>query len=450
MDAEPRPRLHVTPPSGWLNDPVGGLVHGGRQHLFFQYVPAATRWRPDCHWGHLVGDDLVRWRHLPVALAPGDGDDGVWSGSAAVDAAGPVLLYTSVLDGRLDEGRVALARPLDGELVRWRKHAGNPVLEAPAEPGLRGFRDPFVWGAPGNWSMVVGAGLRDGRGAVLRYRGTDLERWRFEGVLAEGTLGSGRGEIWECPQYVDLGGRRALVVSVLDGRALTRVAAAAGTERDGTFVPDRWQTLGHGGSAYALSTYRDRAGRLAATAWLRQEEAAEPPAGWSGLLSLPLLLSAGPDGGIHVGPHPDIDTLRAGPLAAGPLAAGPVVAGPVADLSGDPRAAGVADLEVSLPPGARLRLETTDRPVLLTAAGTGLVVESATGTVTVPVTGSPVALRVVVDRGAVEAWTGDGQWIALRIPFLHARRAILDGGGRLAGWHLEPVQAGGGAPAAHP
>jgi beta-fructofuranosidase len=431
---EPRPCLHVTPPSGWLNDPVGGLVHDGRQHLFFQYVPGSTRWQLDCHWGHLVGDDLVRWRHLPVALAPGDGDDGVWSGSAVVDAVGPVLLYTSVVDGRLDLGRIALARPLDGDLVGWRKHVGNPVLEPAGEAGVIRFRDPFVWGSPGDWSMVVGAGLRGGRGAVLRYTSPDLEAWRFRGIFAAG-VDSELGETWECPQYVDLGaGERALVISVWEHGTLTRVAAARGTERAGTFVPGEWATLGHGGAAYALTTYRDRAGRLAATAWLRHEDAedADERVGWTGLLSLPLLLSAGADGGVHVAPHPDVDTLRKEALDC---------AGGTVDLTG--AADGVAELTATLPPGAWLRLDTADRPVLLTAANADLVVESATGTTSVPVTpGAPVALRVVVDRGAVEAWTGDGRWLALRIPFLRVHRAVLGGGSGLTAHRLEPVQAG--------
>jgi beta-fructofuranosidase len=427
---EPRPGLHVTPPSGWLNDPVGGLVHRGRQHLFYQYVPASTRWRLDCHWGHLAGDDLVRWRHLPVALAPGDGDDGVWSGSAVVDRQGPVLLFTSVGGGSPGLGRVALARPLDDGLLRWRKHVGNPVLEPPPDLDLAHFRDPFVWGSPGDWSMVVGAGRRDGRGAVLSYRGADLEAWRFQGVLAAGGTGDAAlGEAWECPQYVDLDGHRALVVSVWDAGRLTRVAAARGAERDGTFQPAGWETLGYGGAAYALTTYRDRDGRLAATAWLRHDDTGQPRSGWSGMLSLPLLLSAGADGGVHVAPHPDVDTLREEPLDG---------AGEAVDLPGDETTGGVADLEVTLPAGARLRLETADRPVLVTAVAGGLQVDSAAGSTAVPTTAD--VLRVVVDRGAIEAWTGDGRWIALRIPFLRVRRAVLTGGDRLAGWRLEPAQ----------
>lgn len=429
VGAEPRPRVHVTPPSGWLNDPVGGLVHQGRQHLFFQYVPSATRWQVACHWGHLVGEDLVRWRHLPVALAPGDGDDGVWSGSAVLDGSGPVLLYTSVLDGRLDLGRIALARPLDGELVSWRKHVGGPVLDPPAGLPLTHFRDPFVWGAPGDWRMVVGAALRDRGGAVLLYASRDLEKWGFEGVLADsGGRDSGLGEMWECPQYVDLDGEPALVVSVWDAGRLERVVGARGRAGDRTFEPGRWQTLGYGGSAYALTTYRDRAGRLAATAWLRHDDPVEPRVDWTGMLSLPVHLTAGDDGAIRVAPHPDVDTLRLAPLD---------VADAQVALDGD----GTVDLEVTLPRGAQLRLDTADRPVLLTAGGSGLTVESAGRSTSVAGPATELALRVVVDRGVVEAWTGDGRWIALRIPHLHVHRASLRGGGRLAAWRLDPVQA---------
>src|SRR5439155_2837534 len=143
----------------------------------------------------------------------------------------------------------------------------------------------------------------------------DLEAWRFRGIFAAGN-GEDLGETWECPQYVDLGTCRALVVSVWHAGALTRVAAACGIERNGTFTPKDWETLGHGGAAYALTTYHDRTGRLAATAWLRHGGTDEPRAGWNGMLSLPLQLSARADGGVHIAPHPDVDTLRTQPLAA--------------------------------------------------------------------------------------------------------------------------------------
>ena len=34
------------------------------------------------HWGHAKGPDLLSLEELPIAIAPGDGDGGVWTGIA--------------------------------------------------------------------------------------------------------------------------------------------------------------------------------------------------------------------------------------------------------------------------------------------------------------------------------------------------------------------------------
>ncbi len=81
---ELRPRVHLTPATGWLNDPHGMYVLDGTYHLFFQHVPDSLEWRTDIHWGHATSTDLLHWQMEPIALAPGDGDDGCWSGCAAI------------------------------------------------------------------------------------------------------------------------------------------------------------------------------------------------------------------------------------------------------------------------------------------------------------------------------------------------------------------------------
>ena len=65
----PRHLYHMMPPQGWMNDPNGFVYFRGQYHLFYQYYPYATQWGL-MHWGHCVSDDLVRWRHLPIALSP--------------------------------------------------------------------------------------------------------------------------------------------------------------------------------------------------------------------------------------------------------------------------------------------------------------------------------------------------------------------------------------------
>ena len=70
---------------------------------------------------------------------------------------GPRRFYTRVAGADLGRGVVARAR-WDG--TRFRTTESDVVLTAPLD--VPAFRDPFVVGRDGGWSMVVGAGLDDG------------------------------------------------------------------------------------------------------------------------------------------------------------------------------------------------------------------------------------------------------------------------------------------------
>lgn len=114
MDGLPaRPEFHFTPNQGWINDPYCLTFHNGQYHLFFQYVPDSLVWAPNCHWGHATSPDLVSWTEQALVLAPGDGDDGIWSGSMAIDDGQATIFYTSVQLTNLNNGRVRTATPTD-------------------------------------------------------------------------------------------------------------------------------------------------------------------------------------------------------------------------------------------------------------------------------------------------------------------------------------------------
>src|ERR1700740_2527770 len=78
-----RPQYHFTPPAGFMNDPAGLIFMNG-WHLYYQYDPfSMTAGFPN--WGHAVSDDLLHWRHLPIAI-PKDSDSQIFTGSVVVDA----------------------------------------------------------------------------------------------------------------------------------------------------------------------------------------------------------------------------------------------------------------------------------------------------------------------------------------------------------------------------
>ncbi len=208
-DDPSRPAYRFTPPVGWMNDP-NGLVHfDGEFHLFYQYNPHA----PDfgaMHWGHAVSTDLVRWEHLPPALAP-DELGLIYSGCVVVDwrntsgfgrdGAPPLIAlftYHSTARERLgvgDHQTQAIAYSLDRGRT-WRKYEGNPVL-----PNLEkkpDFRDPkVIWVADiGRWIMVLAVGDH-----VEFYASRDLKEWRYLSAFGAGLGAKG---VWECPDLFPL------------------------------------------------------------------------------------------------------------------------------------------------------------------------------------------------------------------------------------------------------
>src|SRR6185369_3966224 len=62
-----RPQFHFTPAQNWMNAPNALVYYDGEYHLFYQHNPFGDTWG-HMSWGHAVSADLVRWRHLPVAL----------------------------------------------------------------------------------------------------------------------------------------------------------------------------------------------------------------------------------------------------------------------------------------------------------------------------------------------------------------------------------------------
>lgn len=301
-----RPLIHFTPHEGWMNDPLALTWHGGIYHLFFQYVPGRTTWAPDCRWGHATSEDMVHWSEQVPILEPGDGDDGVWSGSLVIDPdTGPAIFYTSVSVPDFGVGRIRVARPRDPDWHEWVK--GDVVVE-PTRSDIVAFRDPYVFRDEDCWRMLVGTAFRNGVAAASSYSSSDLRTWHHDGLAASrpssATEPVWTGSLWECPQLFEIDGRHVLITSVWEKDELHYVAYGVGKFANGSFTADSWNRLTYGDGYYAPSFFRDDQGRPCLIFWIRG--VLDRAHGRASALSVPHLLSL-EDGALRLRPHPCLE-----------------------------------------------------------------------------------------------------------------------------------------------
>ncbi|XEC93551.1 GH32 C-terminal domain-containing protein [Paenibacillus tarimensis] len=212
-----RPQYHAAPPAHWQNEPGGPIYFNGQYHVFYQSNPRGPYWN-HIRWGHLVSDDMVRWRDAKDAIIPERNNvdpDGAWAGGSVLDGNGvPVIFYTAGDDRRTPGQRINIARSTypengDNDLNRWEKSPKVVVDQKPGE-GIPGeFRDPFVFRDGDTWFMLVTSGVQAG-GTALVYSTTDptLENdWTYRGELYTGDYSAypETGRVWELPILLPLG-----------------------------------------------------------------------------------------------------------------------------------------------------------------------------------------------------------------------------------------------------
>jgi beta-fructofuranosidase len=322
-----RPQFHLLPAANWMNDPNGPIFYRGRYHMFFQYNPNGAFWG-SMHWAHATSLDMIHWQHEPVALAPtptGWDRDGVFSGSALQDGAIVAAIYTGVLppaspaDVTLDDGNhkwrevQCMAVAKDHDLRTWEKLGEPIILRPPEHLAITGFRDPGVWKEGKEWLLTLGSGIKGKGGAVLLYESHDLRRWTYRHPLMEGhgteqiaANPVANGDMWECPDFFALGDRHVLLYA-----AMGKVWWKTGTYRNRRFNAEK-EGVVDWGSYYAAKTMLDEQGDRILWGWIPETrpEAEYRAAGWAGVMSLPRVLSLGPDKGLRMAVAPAAEVLR--------------------------------------------------------------------------------------------------------------------------------------------
>lgn len=308
-----RPRYHFLPPSNWMNDPNGLIQWKGKYHLFYQHNPNSPLWG-DMHWGHAVSEDLIHWADLPIALAPtpgGPDESGCFSGCAVDNGGVPTFIYTGTRGARCEIQTQCIATSND-DLLTWQKHPANPVLsEVPAECGQTAdFRDPFVWKEGNIWYAVIGSRIKDADGVVFLYRSSNLTQWEYLNPLFIGS-DSRHGRIWECPNFFKLGDHWVLIISGHTGTATGEVFYFVGHYENHRFTPTSEGVLDYG-ALYAPLTFIDDQNRRLLIGWLREtrSDIDQQHAGWSGVQSIPRVLTLDSQQRLQMIPVPELEMIR--------------------------------------------------------------------------------------------------------------------------------------------
>lgn len=302
IPAGDRPRFHLTPRVGWMNDPNGFCFYRGEYHLFYQYHPYNTQWGP-MHWGHAASTDLLNWTFRPCAMAPDTPADrkGCFSGTALPTPDGRLLLmYTGVQED--GNGGVKQLQCLAvGDGTDFEKDAANPVIREEALPeggSAVDFRDPKIWYEDGVYRCAVSTRDARDQGRILLYESTDARNWQYRTTLD--TCRNEYGKMWECPDFFPLDGRQLLLVSPqeMEGTPDGEIHAGFGTlallgrwDKDAaSFTRETVQPVDYGTDFYAPQTLLTPDGRRVMVAWMQNwATVGEAPRShrWFGCMTMP-------------------------------------------------------------------------------------------------------------------------------------------------------------------
>lgn len=278
MDAnnDIKPKYHITPKSGFLNDPNGLAQFKGIYYAFYQYLEEVTP-QGKKSWAYYTSKDLVHWKDEGIALRPDMwyDKDGCYSGNAVVFNEKIYLFYTGNVRNENGDRETyqCLATSEDGKI--FTKH--GPVIYLP-EGYTAHFRDPKVWRDEEEnlWYMIVGAQTTEEKGNVALFYSEDLFNWNYKGKLLPEKMNWGY--MCECPDIIRFDDNYILIVSKQEKIIENGIEkdscnavwmSGEFSKKDGKFIPNSEERkLDDGFDFYAPQSFIDENNRTLYMAWM--------------------------------------------------------------------------------------------------------------------------------------------------------------------------------------
>lgn len=317
---------HISPITGWLNDPNGLCQVDGTYHIYYQADPLHAI-RKNIIWGHVTTKDFIKYQyHEPFIFADTNLDkDGAYSGSTFIKDNNINFFYTGnvkypgnydyINDGR-DHNTIKIVSE-DGFSYQ-KKELILSNDEYPKDLS-RHVRDPKIYEEDGKYYLFLGARDKNNKGKVIVYKSNDLEKFAYH---MEITTNYDFGYMWECPDFFELEGKKFLMISpqgleseefkyqniYQSGYFPIDIDLKAKTYSLGEFVE-----LDYGFDFYAPQTFEDENSRRILIGWMGMPDASytNPTVknNWQHALTLPRELKVS-DNKLLQKPIKEIETLR--------------------------------------------------------------------------------------------------------------------------------------------
>jgi hypothetical protein len=193
------------------------IVDDGEQfHLFYLKASRALLDPHRRHWratiGHATSTDLTTWTEHADALvaddAPAVDDLATWTGSVVRDENGRWRMFYTAVDRSAAGLQQRITSVVSDDLFVWHREPDRQVLEPDARwyetakarlwPD-QAWRDPWVFGEPGDWHMLITAranhGDPDNRGVIGHATSADLTTWTVQPPRSQPGAGFGQLEV---------------------------------------------------------------------------------------------------------------------------------------------------------------------------------------------------------------------------------------------------------------
>ena len=235
--------IHYRPKVGWVADVIP-FFWKDQYHIFYLLAGPTQK---GVSWAHIVSEDLIHWKELPVALSSGKPDEpdgyAVFTGSVIEHEGVFHAFYTGwnpehPKTGREHpKGREQIMHATSKDLITWMKHpedtfhADGVHYQFIDKDGNKGheFRDPYVFWNENEkvyWMIFLARDAKSGIPTTGKALSEDLKNWRQVSPLEHPTLPFfGRQGQPECPDLFQIDNTYYLLFSSTLGAVMSRYSS---------------------------------------------------------------------------------------------------------------------------------------------------------------------------------------------------------------------------------